>query len=383
MESRGRKRKYNNKIPTHINQDQLPSGCYWDSSARGHWYTVFFDETGRQRRKRIAGQYATLSDLHKIIEEKSGSNTNNYKWLSDLFKKSSSYQGLTKNTRQDYIYSGNLVEKHPTKTSETLGLIALSKWSTPMVQKLVDQLTSKNGASAANHALRYTKRLFRWGVNRGYIPTNYAAGVEQAVERPVQQLVSDDVYIKTLNYAKQCGALIPKTEGSAPDYIWITMEIAYLCRLRGVEVLLLTEDKGLEEGIRCDRTKGSRSNIAEWNDRLRHAWRSALDRRDSIWKAKSFPKPKNIKDRFVVVNNNGEFLPKSSFASAWQRFITRAISVGVITSDERFSLQDLKRKGTTDTKGTRDVKQEASGHKSSSMMDVYDKSVPLVKPSNT
>lgn len=55
-----------------------------------------------------------------------------------------------------------------------------------------------------------------------------------------------------------------------------------------------------------------------------------------------------------------------------------AIEEGVITKEERFGLHDLKRRGITDTKGTRHEKQEASGHRSASMMDTYDLSVPIV-----
>lgn len=46
----------------------------------------------------------------------------------------------------------------------------------------------------------------------------------------------------------------------------------------------------------------------------------------------------------------------------------------------RFSLHDLKRKGGTDTPGNRAEKQDALGV-SEAMMNVYDKSVPRVKPS--
>ena len=49
-------------------------------------------------------------------------------------------------------------------------------------------------------------------------------------------------------------------------------------------------------------------------------------------------------------------------------------------AEDRFSLHDLKRKGGTDTVGTRAVKQDALGV-SEAMMKVYGKSVPRVKPS--
>ncbi|KFF47796.1 hypothetical protein GY26_18090, partial [Gammaproteobacteria bacterium MFB021] len=67
-----------------------------------------------------------------------------------------------------------------------------------------------------------------------------------------------------------------------------------------------------------------------------------------------------------------------SLDSAWQRFIRLAIAERVIRPEQRFGLHDLKRRGITDTAGTRHDKLEASGHRSAAMMDVYDLSVPLV-----
>ncbi|MGQ7248845.1 hypothetical protein ACUN9Y_16100 [Halomonas sp. V046] len=55
-----------------------------------------------------------------------------------------------------------------------------------------------------------------------------------------------------------------------------------------------------------------------------------------------------------------------------------AIEEEVITKDERFGLHDLKRRGITDTQGTRHDKQEASGHRSAAMLDVYDLSTLIV-----
>lgn len=39
----------------------------------------------------------------------------------------------------------------------------------------------------------------------------------------------------------------------------------------------------------------------------------------------------------------------------------------------------MKRRGITDTRGRKADKMDAGGHKSPSMLDVYDKSVPVVE----
>ena len=381
METRGRKRKYSKHIPAHIEQTKLPNNCYWDNSGSGHWYTTYKDETGRQRRCYIAGKHATLSDLHKIIEEQNGIKKDTFRWLSDLFMQSPELKQLAKNTQKGYRQSAKNIINHPTRVKKLLGDTSLSKWDAPIVQKLVDQIAVRNGPTAANAALRYTRRLFRWGKNRGYISINHAEGVESAKERKKQTLVSARTYTATLEYAKHCGGMKPKTKGSAPAYLWIAMELAYLCRLRGIEVITLAEDKATNEGIICERTKGSRTNIATWNDRLKSAWNAAIEHRNKIWKEKKRPIQHKKENRPVIVGLDGCELKKSSFDTAWQRFIVKAIAEEVIKKEDRFSLHDLKRKGATDTKGTRQEKQLATGHKSAQMMDVYDKSVPVVKPS--
>lgn len=382
-ETRGRKRVRDNTIPAHINPDKLPAKCYWDKSGSGHWYTIFTDETSRTRRKRIAGRHATLSELHKIIEEFNGIQRNTFDWISDQFKQSSQYRELALNTRKGYDAAARGISAHPTRIGKPLGKTDATVWTAPMVQKLIDQIANTRGPTAANASLRYLSRLMRWAKNRGYVVSNPAAGIEPAKERKKQTLVTDETYIKLIDYAKACGKLKPKTKGSAPDYLWMVLEVAYLCRLRGIEVVTITEDQITEAGVICKRTKGSRTNIAEWTPRLRNIIDTILARRKAIWEATNRAMPIKPEHRPLFVNNSGDALVKSTFDSAWQRLITRAMNENppIITQQERFSAHDMKRKGATETKGTRADKQEAGGWKSASVVDAYDKSIPLVKPS--
>jgi hypothetical protein len=63
--------------------------------------------------------------------------------------------------------------------------------------------------------------------------------------------------------------------------------------------------------------------------------------------------------------------------------ITAAIAAGAIAQADRFSLHGLKHRGVTDTEGTRSEKQQASGHRSERMLDVYDHAVPTVLPAGS
>jgi hypothetical protein len=147
------------------------------------------------------------------------------------------------------------------------------------------------------------------------------------------------------------------------------------------EVVTLTDTNELELGILTNRRKGSRDNIVRWTPRLRKVWDNAKTLRANTWERRRTPIPITPSRRFIIVASHGGPLRKSGLDTAWQRFITLAVTDGTIDSEERFALHDLKRRGITDTAGTRADKQEASGHRDAKMMDIYDHSLPIVSPS--
>lgn len=177
------------------------------------------------------------------------------------------------------------------------------------------------------------------------------------------------------------GRLARNEPGGCPEYLASVMELAYLCRLRGIEVVTLTDANELEEGILTNRRKASRDNIVRWTPRLRTVWDGAKALRARIWEFRKTPIPMTASKRFIIVASHGGPLRKTSLDTAWQRFITLAIADGEIDQEDRFALHDLKRRGITDTIGTRAEKQEASGHRDAKMLDVYDHSIPIVAPS--
>jgi len=117
-----------------------------------------------------------------------------------------------------------------------------------------------------------------------------------------------------------------------------------------------------------------------WTPRLRAAWEAAKQVRATIWAKRKMPVPDLPQQRRIIVAAHGGALQKSSLDTAWQRLVKQAIDNGIMTADQRFGLHDFKRRGITDTEGTRADKQLASGHRSEGMLDVYDLSVPVVNP---
>lgn len=267
----------------------------------------------------------------------------------------------------------------PTKLGKPLGDLATRQFKPALVQRIIDKIAAEGTPSKANHILRYMHRLFRWGINRGYYNTNPAQGVESAKERKQRRLPDRETVAALTQFAKERGQRTRGEKGACAPYLWIVMELAYICRLRGVEIVTLTDANHTTEGVLTNRRKGSRDNIVRWYPRLSNAWNAATDRRAAIWKEKGRILPMHPESRPLIVAADGGELRKSSLDTAWQRLIKMAIEEGVIEEGQRFGLHDLKRRGITDTKGTRYDKQEASGHRSAAMLDVYDLSVPIVR----
>lgn len=379
---RSRKRKHNPHIPSHIDQAALPAAVFFDHRGNGTWYTLFRDEAGRQRRQNIASRLATLSELHRIMEERDGIDRDSLRYLCEQFHDSAQFKRLKPKTQSDYSYCRETLLAIPTRLGKPLGDLTVRKFTAAMVQRLVDRIADEGTPSKAAHLLRYLRRVLQWGRNRGFLEVNPAMGIEAPAERKQRRLPTPETMLRLIDRARSLGQLKRGQPGACPEYLSFVMELAYLCRLRGIEAVTLTDANELAEGVLTNRRKGSRDNVVRWTPRLRAAWDGAKEYRQQIWRAKAFPVPPSAERRFIIVAAHGGALQKSSLDTAWQRFITAAIKEGVITAEQRFGLHDLKRRGITDTPGTRADKQLASGHRDESMLDVYDLSLPLVDPSS-
>ncbi|MGE8296006.1 MAG: site-specific integrase [Pseudomonas sp.] len=377
---RGRKRKLNPDIPKHIDQSSLPRGVYYDARGSGVWYTLYQDEGGKQHRKNLAGSKATLSELHRLMEERSGVDRDSLAFLADQYHQSQKFKSLKKKTQDGYYYARDVLLAIPTKLGKPLGELAVRKFTPSMVQRLIDKIAEEGKPSKAAHALRYLRLLMQWGRNRGYVETNPALGIEAPKERKQRRLPEPAVMVNLIQFAQQQGQLTRGEKGACAPYLWCVMEISYLCRLRGIETVTLTDANETPEGVLTNRRKGSRDNIVRWTPRLRAAWDAAKQLRSNIWEKKKMPAPNAAEQRPLIVAAHGGALQKTSLDTAWQRLVTQAIEKGIMTAEQKFGLHDFKRRGITDTEGTRADKQQASGHRSEGMLDVYDLSVPVVNP---
>lgn len=378
---RARKRKHNPHIPAHVDQAALPAAIYFDHRGNGVWYTLHYDETGKQRRKNLAPADVSLAELHRIMDEASNIDRGTLRYVCEQFHESDRYKKLSPKTHDDYCYSRDVLLNIPTKLGKPLGDLAVKKFTAALVQRIVDRLADEGTPSKAAHVLRYLRRVLQWGRNRGFLEVNPALGIEAPIERKQRRLPHHNVMDILIDRATARGRLARNEPGGCPEYLASVMELAYLCRLRGIEVVTLTDANELDEGLLTNRRKGSRDNIVRWTPRLRAVWDCAKALRTSTWERRKTVIPIAPSQRHIIVASHGGQLLKSSLDTAWQRFITLAIADGAVTPEERFALHDLKRRGITDTVGNRADKQEASGHRDPKMMDIYDLSIPTVSPS--
>lgn len=378
----GRPRSRTKKYPPHINPSKIPDRCYWDSSGNGHWYTTIKDDvTGKRRRQWLAGPSAQHSDLHRAMERAAAKAADNLDWLGQQFIDSPQYKQVSTSQQKSYTYGFEIIKTQPTlEKGVTLGQVPISDWDTPMVQRVIDKVAVERGPSSAKKVYEYLRRLFNWAILRGLYRqvSPVAKKMELPKERQRRRNPPHDVLASVIVFAFERAQLDPHTAGSCPAYIWKALILTYETRLRGVEAFDMSDASLVDDGVLCGRRKGSNTNIARWNNNLRICVNAALATRSDIWERNGRPIPLRPEHRPLLVNENGDPVTQSGWQSAWRRFMDLAVREKVITDEQRFGLHDMKRRGTTDTKGTKLEKLSAVGLSNLNILKVYDHSVEVV-----
>jgi integrase len=367
MKKPGRKRSSKN-IPAHINAAKLPDRVWFNASGAGKWMLNFYDEFGRRKTRRLCGPDATLPEIWQAAEAQQQQTIATFATLSSEFQTTHQWKKLAPSTQADYLSCHMAIITRDTNTGK-LGDVPIDKWTVGLIRKYRDK-RAEESESRAKKELSYIKRLFAWAYEYEKIPVNPALGIKNISIAPRQHYATDRDYYYLLNIAK----------ASNYGYVAPAMELAYLCLARLCEVLELTDACELESGLLIKRRKGSKTNIIEWNDRLRSAWNELKERRNRIWLKRKQPHPFNPTNRFVIISERtGDRINISSFKTAINRISNQAIEQAKMDNIEyqHFTFHDIKRRACTDYDGD---KMKATGHRSASMMKVYDVSINHVKP---
>ncbi len=392
--TRGRKRAHSPRIPKHIDQTRLPAGIYFEPSGNGRWYVrePRADEPTRTRTITVAQRSATLSELHAIMERRAGRDaTGTVGHLAAALETSPAWRALSDATRADYAYCAAILRGWKLATGATFDTLQVDKLSPPVIRRLIDAIADgadgtraddpakrKPRPAKANHVLRYLRRLFAWGVERGACATNPAKGVKQVTEVGAIKMPSRETLAAVVAFAYQRGKLAPHSKGSSPAYLAPMLELSFMCRLRGSEAIALRDSDATAAGVLARRLKGSRDNVTKWDaaGRLRAAWDAAEAAR-----AANHPRVadagRQVPDTggALFLSQSGAPLSKDAQESAFEKLIAAAIDAGVISAGDRFTLHGLKHRGVTDSAGD---KQRASGHRNRRMADHYDHEIAEV-----
>lgn len=355
--------------PPHIIAEKLPPNVWYDKSGAGKWMQKYKNAaTGKWQSKRLCSGSATLAQIWQAHESQHQTHATTFNTLSTEFQTTLTWRKLAPATQRDYLNCHNSISARATSTG-TLGQIALEHWTIGLVRKYRDK-RAEESESRANKELSYLKRLFAWAYEYEKIKLNPADGVKKLSIKPRRHYAADHDYHFMLRIARDSGYWY-----AAPCF-----EIAYLCRMRLSEVLDLTDANELPGGLLIKRRKNSKDNITAWNERLRTAWHEAKAKRDLILATRKQPTPINPAQRHVFISERtGDRITPASFENAMQRIRKSALEQAQKSGIEftPFTFHDLKRKGISDTEGDR---MKASGHRSASMMSVYDVALDTVKP---
>lgn len=391
MATRGRPRKTPANLPSHIDYSKVPKGIYWDASGNGRWYVLNPHPEGRGcKAKTVAQASARLSDLHVIAEQRSGAAIRGtIAFVIDLFEGSLTFAQLASTTQQHYRDYAKAIRLYPLKNGTMLGDAVVDRLTPGVIRRLVDVIAQGRPAekpgqedvpgypTKANHWLRYLRRVFGWAREHDHVQTNPASGVKQVKEKRAHRMPTAAVFRAVQAYARECSTRGARQKGAVPPYLWAAMEVAYQARLRGIEVLTLTDAHDIGCQLMTNRRKGSRDNLVRKNSQLAAALEELRAHRNEIWHRQKRPVPHHPADRPLFVGEDGDVLSRSGFNTSWQRMIRNAIEAGILSSEDRFALHGLKHRGVTDTVGD---KKTASGHKTEAMAYLYDHSIATVDP---
>lgn len=363
MSPRRRNNKRQSNIPDHIDPDKLPAHVYYNPRWHGRWFIRLFNpETKKYDRDiRLGNGKLTQTEIWQAWEEITEQKKDTFRWLPELYLESQDYRELGPTTRQDYQRYHIRICGTKMQSGALLGDKPITWWDRTKVQRYLDKRKSQNAAITGNRETSYMRTVFKWGLNRGHVPNavgNPAVGPKRNKEIPRSRYVEDWEYQFVLDLARK----------ESSWYTPYVMEIMYLCRCRQIEALSIDRFRHLKkEGLLLERRKGSRTTLTEWSPRLRLAVDGALND----------PNRPDISS-YVFSSADGRHVRSSTFQTAWQRLMKKALKCGL---KNRFTSEDLKPKGTSDTRGTAADKMQATGHKTTTMITrVYDRLPGKSKP---
>lgn len=325
--------------------DKLPPYVY--KRKHGYVLRIYIDKETPMRSVRLCPADAPLSQVWQEYEKLKQGQQKTLRWLLYEYKGSKQYQKLAVRTQKDRANFIDRICAYKMKSGKSFGDAELKNITSGALRKYLDARDKDGSPVSGNRELAIISVAWNWALERDYLSQiNPCLVVKPNQEKSRERYVSEDEYKAIYDIA--------------PRYIQQGMELAYLCRMRRMEILNATRSQILEEGFETNRLKGSRSAITEWSDRLREAVK-ASDGVSSI---------------YILHDSNGQQIKEQAFKSMWRRLQAKMPKMGI----DKFNFHDLKAAGVSDVVGGDDEKMNASGHKDRKTMLKYDRKKRVVKP---
>lgn len=259
--------------------------------------------------------------------------------LIDAFFESQDFRALSVTTQRDY-------HKYARMLLKVFGEVDAKSVKPEHIRRYMD-LRGEHSRVQANRERSLLARLYQWAYERGRVSFNPCKDVRRFTERPRERYVTDEEYAAMYE--------------AATLRLKVAMEIAYLCAARKSDVLKITRQDLVEEGIYIRQCKTGKKQIKRWTPRLRAAV------------ALAEKQPSEIASLFLLHDGHGTPWSQSAVANAWRRAKHRAEANLGRKID--FTFHDLKAKGISDYSGD---KQRFSGHRTPAQVAVYDRKPEIV-----
>ncbi|MGG2141079.1 phage integrase central domain-containing protein [Symbiopectobacterium sp. RP] len=265
--------------------------------------------------------------------------------MAQRFMQSPDFLDLAGETQKDY-------RKYAGKMLPVFGAMSLDAIKPEHVRKYLDKRGVKS-KTQANREKAFMSRVYRWGFERGLCKANPCQGVRQFKETARDRYVTDDEYRTLFSVS--------------PAVVKVAMEIAYLCAARQGDILAMTNQQLLDDGIFIAQGKTGKKQIKAWTGRL-HA---------AIEMAHQMPVNSGVCSQYIIRQSTGGRYTWDGFNSRWRKAKQdAAVAFPYLSFD--FTFHDLKAKGISDLDGTLAEKQAISGHMTIGQTARYDRKIPIV-----
>lgn len=284
-----------------------------------------------------------MSELWSAYESLTNNSVSNLHYLVHKYMEGDHFKTLKSRKSIEQAFD-RLLSASLNNGSKQFRHLLLKDISPGVIRKYLDKRNNVSG----NREVSYLSAAWSWCYERDFVTyPNPCKGVKKKHNAPRSRYVTDEEFNIVFNLA--------------PKYIKVMMKLAYLCRMRSIEVLDTRVKDLTTEGLYVRRTKSSKDAITKYSQELTDAINMGLE---GCIRVPEMP---------IVNNGKGGEVKMEAFRSAWQRLMRKAVKT---TNIKRFTYHDLKAKGVSDSK---EDKMRSGGFKSQQMISVYDRKLMIVE----